>query len=411
MTEPLRALSRLQITVAVFASVVLAYMAFDFSFLLSARRVDPEGTYRTRPTEPGVVAAAMNYRMVQINEFKIGVDDKSNIRAGLVREPLNRVLLRTLAIQDEISGRQEHAKRKMELASQVSRRDTITQLWLGEYFRRSGKPEREIAHYHAALQVKPDLRKVLFPKIMSSLQSPEYQKNVGSYLRQDVDWAAPFLITSTLPNVNLVDLDDVLNTVEPFLGLLSKPKFTEAVSNIIFRLEIDGRRAEALSVMRNVWPDFDVNRYSQFGWNASNTDNRLGTLAWKFADDANISPSLTASGALTLWVAPGVAVEGLARDVSVRPGTSYVISHHYDNTGTPAPVGLKWQGFCIAEDKISSVWESAMQMSKRKGVHVFQFVTPANCHLMRIVGSVVGPDSQLPGELNISTPILKEAEV
>jgi len=380
-----------------FAALVLAYWSFDYSVASNMRRANPEAAYRARPTDPGAVAAAMNDRMVVRNQFEAGADDAANARAGLRQDPLNRVLLRTLGVHEEISRRQPEALKAMQMASRVSRRDSITELWLAEYHRRNAAPARALVHYDAAMLVRPKLQYPLLAELVKQIPDRRFRKAVQPYIRREASWTVSFVGTAAAEN-----LDDVVALVDPVLGSLANGRNNTAIARIAYRLAARGDLSESMSIAERGIRGFDSRKFALFDFNKANTDSRLGALAWSMPQDERVSSSIEGNETLVISASPLSSGIAAVRDIPVQPNSSYVLGYKLANVTPSAVAELKWSAQCIDSATAFPVPEAASAMQSSGSAPAYAFTTGAGCHLLRLTARVTGADSTMPAQLAIS---------
>lgn len=379
-----------------FAALVLAYWSFDYSVASNMRRANPEAAYRARPTDPGAVAAAMNDRMVVRNQFEAGADDAANARAGLRQDPLNRVLLRTLGVHEEISRRQPEALKAMQMASRVSRRDSITELWLAEYHRRNAAPARALVHYDAAMLVRPDLQKALFPQMTTALAQPDFRAAVRPYIARKASWAVPFVGTAAQ-----ADIEDALNLVEPIVGKMTGGLHDAAFTKIFNRLVAKGEVATAKRLAGMFFPGMTMSALATTGWTRSTSDPRLGKLAWKFEQSGEISSLLEPGGLLKVSIAPLRSGKFASRTFIVEPGKPYRLSYRRESAGGNAQAQVTWLAECVADDRAEAFWQQRAPSSGSLATISSVIPIPSTCGLVRLTASAIGAEGLTSSEITI----------
>ncbi|PXW76294.1 hypothetical protein C7451_10565 [Blastomonas natatoria] len=384
-----------------FVALVLAYWAFDHSLASNQRRANPEAAYRSRPTDPGTVASVMNDRMVARNQFAATPDDAANARLALQRDPLNRTLLRTLGVQAEVAGDVPSALRAMRMADRVSRRDSITELWLGEYYRRNRLPAEAVKHYNAAMLVRPELQKVLFPQMTKSLAQADFRAAIRPYIIRQASWTIPFVGTAAGTNVN-----DAYRLVLPVATSMIDNGFNEALADIILRLARQNEDASALLLAQTVFPDLNLAAFRKAAWGPSTLDPRMGRLSWTFPQSAEISSTLDAQGRLTIQVSPLAAGAFAERALMIEGGRTYELKYDMSAVGTLNKGNLGWTVDCINKNLPERLWQSDTSAPAGNGVRSEPIMVPASCSLILLTGRVIGGDSQFPVELRVGAPSL-----
>lgn len=378
-------------------ALVLAYWAFDYSAASNVRRSNPEVAYRARPTDPGAIAAVMTDRMVVRNQFEASDEDAANARAGLREDPLNRVLLRTIGVHGELTGKQQDALRAMEMADRVSRRDSIAELWLAEYYRRKKAPARALVHYDAAMLVRPKLQFALLAQMVKMIPDPAFRAAVQPYIRRQSSWTVSFIGTAASEN-----LDDIVGLVDPTLEALANGRNNPAIAKIVYRLAARGDTRKAISMAERGFPGVKGAQLGDVRWSKATTDRRLGALAWAFTQDEKVSSSLDEKGALTMTVSPLASAKAAVRDVLVRPNTAYTLAYRLAYLTPSSQARVQWQGECIDPVTALPTPASALPALAPASETEAVFRTGPGCHLLRLTAQVTGTDGTMPSELTLS---------
>ena len=347
----------------------------------------------------------MNDRMVARQQFAATPDDAANARVALQRDPLNRTLLRTLGVQAEVAGDVQSALRAMQMADRVSRRDSITELWLGEYYRRNRMPAKAVQHYNAAMLVRPELQKVLFPQMTKSLAQADFQAAIRPYIISQASWTIPFVGTAAGTDVN-----DAYRLVLPVASSMIDNGFNEALADIILRLAQQNKEASALSLAQTVFPDLNMAAFRKAAWGAATLDPRMGRLSWTFPQSAEINSTLDAKGELTIQVSPLAAGAFAERAFMIEGGRTFNLKYDVSAIGTMSKANLGWTVDCINGNLPERLWQSDMSASARYGSRSERITIPASCSLILLTGRVTGSDSQFPVELRVGMPDLSPVQ-
>lgn len=375
-------------------AAMLAYAAFDYSAATNIRRGNPELAYRMRPTDPGTIAAVMNYRISAQVPFAANADDAANARAAIQQEPLNRTLVRTLAVQAELSGDKATAAKGMVAADRVSRRDTIAQLWLAEYYRRQNEPAKSLAHSNAAMLVKPDLQRVLIPSMIPLLVNSDFREALKPYIIAYSGWAVVLIGTATS-----VSREPVLLLMEPLAPKLSGGGYNLAFSKMIHQLSVRGEHQRAMALAGNAFSNFDPGAYGVLNWNAATADRRLGELSWKFSQSGGVVASVDNDRRLSISTLPFASGNAATRDVPVKPGMSFRFGHKFRYDTPSSKAKLRWYASCVLTEGDARFWKQDAPVSSDAGQFLAKFTVPMSCHLIRLTLQVMGADSQLASEI------------
>ena len=113
-------------------------------------------------------------------------------RLSYASDPLNVPTLRTIALGSVLHEDPDRARRLMQLASSLSKRDTITNLWLAQDYGQRGNIEQMLNSFDHALRTSRGAREGAMGLVVGSLSSVESHKLLGDLLRQQPDWEDAF---------------------------------------------------------------------------------------------------------------------------------------------------------------------------------------------------------------------------
>lgn len=376
------------------AAAVTAYCAYDYSAATNMRRADPELAYERRPTDPGAIAAVMNHRLSVQAPLVASVDDSNNTKIAVQHEPLNRTLIRTLAVQAELAGNIEASRKAMILADEISRRDTIAQMWLAEYYRRQNQPKRALSHFNAAMLVKPELERVLLPRMLPELKNIDFREALRPYLLGYVSWAVVLIGTA-----NVTDPASALEIVEPLAPMLSRGPYNLAFSRMVHRLSVLGEHKRAMELAKNGFRDFSFDDFVGLGWNAATMDRRLGSLSWEFSKSGDVVATVNDDKGLSVVILPFTSGNAASRDILVNPGRNFRFQHKFRYDTPTSMAKLRWVASCLLIDENLLFWQKDVPTLSASGVFGAQFVPPSNCHLVRLSLRVLGADAQIASEV------------
>jgi hypothetical protein len=384
--------------IAAFVALCLGYSSFEYTAAVLIRSTNPELAYRLRPDDPGAIAAALNARITKQNDFKPSDDDIRNLKASLKRAPLNRVLLRTLGVKAELDGRRDLALKAMALSDLASRRDSITQLWLGEHFKREQKFEISLRHYDAAMEVKPAIRNVLIPQLVPLLDQRRFRASVRGFLIDGSSWGPPFLDAAVSSDISLSSY-----LVEPILQKLNDGVYNAAIGKLIHGLALQGESKRALSFAGKAIPEFKLHKFRELRWNPDNQNPRLGALAWSFPQNDGVMASSDTNGQLEITTSPLATGIAVTRDLMVSDGESYRFDYSVSGDAARDSTQLWWTVDCFNRQSEIKIWESdEISAVSTKSFRSTLYI-PRNCNLIRLAARVRGSDSQLPSGIKLNS--------
>lgn len=373
------------------ASLIVAYDAFDYSAASNLRRANPEAAYRLRPTDPAAIAAALNNRMTIQNKIVLNENDITNTRIGLGKDPLNPVLFRTLGVYGEITGDTNRAVDAMLMADRLSRRDSITQMWLAEYMRRQDDVSRSVMHYSAAMQVTPELQRVLFPQMVPQLADEKFRAAVMPYISKGVGWTRPFVATAAAQ-----DAQATVYLISPILHTMLGKGYDEAFAEVVYQKMAQGEHSQARRFASAAFPGISSSAFDQIGWSKAARDHRLGKLAWAFEQSGGVTSTLDDKGKLSVDVSPLTREVIARRAIPVEGGKTYRLRYGFASAPESAGATLEWDISCLRLKGRHVFWEST-PIPIRGAADVSQsFKAPSDCHLVQLDIIVTGADSMVP---------------
>lgn len=113
-------------------------------------------------------------------------------RDSFAADPLEVSSLRTIALGSVLQDDEERARRVMRLASRISKRDSITNLWLAQDYGRVGDFEAMLASFDHALRTSPRVREFAMKPVVSALASKESHAQLGKLLAGRPEWEVDF---------------------------------------------------------------------------------------------------------------------------------------------------------------------------------------------------------------------------
>lgn len=113
-------------------------------------------------------------------------------RRSYAVDPLEASLLRTIALGDVLQVDKQRADRLMRLAAEISKRDSITNLWLAQDYGRAGDVEAMIGAFDAALRTNVRAREFAMKPVVEALGSPESYASFAELLAKRPEWEWEF---------------------------------------------------------------------------------------------------------------------------------------------------------------------------------------------------------------------------
>lgn len=384
------------------AALALAYMAFVYSSNVTLRRADPELAYRYRPNDALTLTAALNRRFQTPSALSFSDTDIERIRSALGEAPLNRTLLRVLGAYYDLKGERGAAFRAMDLANRVSRRDLIVELWLAEYYGRNNEAKREVAHFNAALAVHPELRNSTFDRMFIRLSDAGFREGMREYIGSGADWTRHFLVSS-------LDRDwrTVGELIAPVLGRSALGRDPELLSDLAWNYQRVGDTRQAVRLLSYLDKNFTVDRLSSLAVSSDPLKLDLGRFSWKSGEDDDIVYGFEDDGSLSVSVRPNGAGLVLQKDVMVNGGRSYDFASLIEQEMDTDPVAITWTFSCLSLDSKNVASPIGTASKADSGRLSAKIALPGDCHILRVVLSASGADSQFGSNATISRISIK----
>lgn len=113
-------------------------------------------------------------------------------RQAYAVDPLEVSTLRTIALGDILHDDEERARQVMRLASRISKRDDVTNLWLAQDYGRTGNMMAMTASFDYALRTSARAREFAMKPVVEMLASEESYTPLGELLKPAPAWEADF---------------------------------------------------------------------------------------------------------------------------------------------------------------------------------------------------------------------------
>jgi hypothetical protein len=113
-------------------------------------------------------------------------------RTSYAVDPWAVTSLRTIALGSVLQDDEGRARQLMRIAVQLSKRDSITNMWLAQDYGRAGDVEAMIASFDYALRTSARARSLAMKPLVGTLASEESHKTIGGLLAQHPAWEFAF---------------------------------------------------------------------------------------------------------------------------------------------------------------------------------------------------------------------------
>lgn len=178
------------LAVASLAAIVLCVVQSSRTWLADN---NPEAALAWGLASPAALSAVADRRIDAPGRPGDDSEAIAYARQALLAEPLDVRALRVLALEAEKAGGPARARIMMVVGDQLTRRDTITELWLFQHALANADWRRLCLHADAMLRRVWQLERVLFPGMISALRDPAAVAPLVDRLEETPDWRKGFL--------------------------------------------------------------------------------------------------------------------------------------------------------------------------------------------------------------------------
>ncbi len=248
----------------------------------------------------------------------------ADARAALLREPVNAVAARTLGLLMAMQGNEVRANRLMRYAEALSRRDTITQLWMIESDVRRNDIVGALRHYDRALRTSDNARELLFPILIQAAASEGVTQPLARLVATRPRWWQGFVTRLVTEGRSAAAIEAIVVALRLDPGV---PAERSLLVGAIRRLVEIGDYRRALDLYRRTGGPADgFVRNGDF-----EAENRFAPLDWVLGDGGGaggiMQPRIAGGGrALLMVVEAGSAGGTVARQLLILPAGSYRFS-------------------------------------------------------------------------------------
>lgn len=371
-----------------------AFLAWQDGRFAHLRVTDPAAAYAERPDDALALGNALDRKMQRRADATISDRELGVVRSAIAKRPLARVLLRALGTKAEAEGNAARTDAAMNLSDHVSRRDSLTQLWLIERSVAKDDMQSAVAHYHAALSVNPDLGSVLFPILTKAIGFPEVRKAIEPYIARRAPWAIGMLNNA----ITNGDPQNVALLILPVGGHARGDAYDAINGRLITRLAETGNLDLAHRLAQAVFTKVDPKGLSLLAVSDATTDKQLGALAWMFSEDGRILASANGAGGFDLDVDPLINGVAASRILAVTGGRTYDFNF-MARSGSDVAAELTWVGFCLSPKSKTLVLNQKLAWPREARRQQFEIVAPKDCSGLQLILTSRGPEGQRPAHV------------
>lgn len=276
-------------------------------------------------------------------------------RARLHDEPLDPGALNIMAYAMDPTGRSGAGTRYADLATQVSKRMTFSQLAMTAVSLRRGDVPGSIDRFDAVLRARPEATSLFFPYLKKALVKSDIRAAIADLAVQDSPWVMDFLMFASNDASSTGHAADVMlragtRTPRDDRAIFAGPMVTRAFQN--------GYYSAARSLVRLV-PGGSASLFESAAITSHSLDPAYGLASWQLSSTSTGSAS-AANGmgaevdAFSIY-ASGGAHDVLASKLLLLPAGSYRLSQQASSSAPQADASATWRVSCADGGEI---WHS-----------------------------------------------------
>lgn len=310
-------------------------------------------------------------------------------RAVVREDPLNASAIRIYGFAQGTTGNEAATESAVRLAARLSRRESLTQLWLIEREAARGNVSATLRHYDVLLRTRLRLRPVLFETLSQALSEPEIRKGFAGYVRQSPDWLEPFVIYA----IDYARLRAPVALAFEDAGGLPKARRFQMLETRFLQALIAGGEVGAGRRFYRSMTGAQPAELRETGFNPSTTEQRFAPLSWQVMESPTISTIFEIIGtgaqlAARIEVSPTSHGVALRRHFELAKGRHHIRVVLGESSGSTRP-RMQWMVRCSPSASPFASWRGASGA----------FTIPANCPDQIIELTVAAADSQTATEL------------
>lgn len=371
---------------------VLGYISTTQTFAYAVAKSDPERAYAIAPGD-GRIAGALAQ---QLAVAETGAADRARAnrlaREGLAAEPLSVKALTALALNTQIDGKTDEARRLFAHSDALSRRELGTRLWLIEDAVGRNDVKGALRHYDIALRTEKNAPDLLFPVLAQAITDAGISGALADVLQSKPAWGENFttyLATSgEVPTASAILLRNLSHR-----GVPVNATSQTGVVNLLFRA---GKFDES-------W-----NYYHSFRANADRRQSRDPNFALELEapsifdwvpimNEAGVSASIQHAGAndgMFEFAAPSSTGGVVLQQVQLLPPGRYRLDGVSAKIEQPSATLPYWRISCFNSEELGRV--GLPNSSENSGHFIGFFDIPDNCRVQTL-DLVIRPSSEIGG--------------
>lgn len=332
----------------------------------------PDAALRYTPHDSRALAAKSEQLLFR-NLKSPPQEAQSLARTALQQQILNPLALRNLGYYSEASGNRAKAFSYMRASERLSRRDAGAQIWLLDYYARTGDAKQALQHYDILLRTNPASQDILFPRLMGALSDPAIRSALAHYIKNSSVWGNSFLYYA---NANSKDLSPLVK-LRLEMGTLPDKKMDLATKiELLSRLTSANHFDESYALFRTIEGAQNYNLESA-RITVADVNRNFGSMGWQALDTDDAGADFQLHGnvpVLAIYANPNTTRHIARKILYLKPG-SYNFSVRYADTPSANGGYLRWEIKCPTIESSPTRWSLQSENTASRS----NFVIPANC--------------------------------
>jgi hypothetical protein len=321
-------------------------------------------------------------------------------RRALRAQSLNAPALRLLAVHFQMKGDTKKADELIGLATKVTRRDTLSQLWLIQQASERGDAKAVMYHYNIVLRTNAKARSFLFPQIAKLLEDLSYHPAFAPYLSQDKVWLPEFLYFVILSN----HYPALANAILASRGLPANDiQYRSYETQIISQL-ITGQHYPLAQRFYLKLKGATPKTFRTIALNADTTDPKFAPMNWRFDAWSGAGATVARRGGQFEIIASASAANSgvVAQKMLFLEAGTYRLSQQVDIRSLGKGGSANWIIRCLYEADSSMILQD--QIPKSSGIKniATTFQIPTGCNNQSIELMLIGGDDSEGVDLTLS---------
>jgi len=364
-------------------------VAHSLGLALSAG--DPARAHTLAPWDGQITARLSQQRLADDAGAQARVATEQLARRALNQDPTAVASVATLGLAAQMRDNTAGARRLMDYAQRLSRRNLQAQLWAVEGAVARGDIPGALRHYDIALRTSTTAPNLLFPVLASAISDPAIQSNLVPVLARQPIWGPGFVTYVASSGTDPRATASLFTKLHRF----HVPIAAEATSVVITSLVAASAMDEAWRYYAAVRPGAErsASRDPRFTAELSTPS----AFDWTAVSDGSVSASIergVAGGRLDFSAAPG-ASSVVLQQMQMLPAGAYRLEGHGSGIEQPEQSRPYWVLTCRNGRELGRI--PIPNLSQNAGVFAGRFDVPVQGCPVQTLSLMVRPSDEVSG--------------